>query len=142
MQYPLMCPYDAVRGVLPQYLSVPFERPIPSLSDAVDSMLATRFEAHVPVLNLLFKASTWFWFVMAYVFACIALRAPVSYVMPAAVLLAYCLTLFLGPGSLYRYASPLFTSLPLLLVMMSDLVKLTGPDCGDIRPHAIIRMRT
>ncbi|WP_195419531.1 DUF6020 family protein [Collinsella sp. D33t1_170424_A12] len=121
VQLSLMCPYDAVRGVLPQYLAVPFERPVPPLSDAVDSALASRFEANVPVLNLFFKASTWFWLAMAYVFACIALRVPASRMIPAAVLLAYCLTLFLGPGSLYRYASPLFTSLPLLLVMMADL---------------------
>lgn len=123
VQLPLMCPYDAVRGILPQYLSVPFERPVEALSSAVDAMLASRFETRIPIVGLLYQASTWFWLLVAYVFACIALRAPVKRIVPAVVLLGYCLTLFLGPGSLYRYASPLFTSIPLVLIMVADLVQ-------------------
>lgn len=93
------------------------------MSDAVDAMTAPRFEAHVPVVNLLFKASIWFWLTIAHVFVCISLHAPAGRAMPAVVLLVNCLTLFLGPGSLYRYASPLFTSLPVLLVMLADFVR-------------------
>lgn len=120
--WPLMCPYDAVRAEIEPFLSIPFEIPVPELSKALDSFLMSHVEAKIPVVNLLYKASTWFWIAIAFVFVSIAFRVPMGHVMPVVILLGYCLTLLLGPGSLYRYASPLFVSIPLLLVMFCDVI--------------------
>lgn len=123
LSFPLMCPYEAVRGVLPEYLSIPFDEPVPALSSSLNSLLGIRVETHVPIVGLLYKAATWFWLVIATLVISVAFSTPLQRVLPSILLLAYCATLFLGPGSIYRYASPLFVSAPLILLMLSELFK-------------------
>lgn len=133
--WPLMCPYDAVRAVLEPFLAIPFDTPVPALSESLDAALASHGEVNIPVVNLLYKASTWFWLAIAYVFVSIAFRVPVSRTMPVVILLAYCFTLMLGPGSLYRYASPLFASIPLMLVMFCDAAA-DAKRAADLEPRS------
>lgn len=71
-----MCPYEAVRGTLPEYLAIPFERPVPVLSDILDKVLSLQVECKIPVVGVLYRAATWFWLVLASIAVSYATSTP------------------------------------------------------------------
>lgn len=130
LSFPLMCPYEAVRGTLPEYLAIPFERPVPVLSDILDKVLSLQVECKIPFVGVLFRAATWFWLLLASIAVSYATSTPFRRLLPSLLLLSYCTTLFLGPGSIYRYASPLFICAPLILMLIIELAG-EGVNCKD-----------